>query len=127
MLSIQAHGVRSNRAYDRYQHLFPGLALWHLRFNYLKMIWELFYPGRSSTERSTLQWAADHWHRDKTTRPKDFHSLEDLTLHSYQARIIAILKPWIHEQDTTLKLHNNLALGCWLGRLTPCQWVAAME
>lgn len=82
MLSMQAHGIRSNRAYDRYQHLFPGLALWHLQFNYLKMIWELFYPGGSFTERSTLQWA-DHWHQDKTTRPTDFHLLEDLTLHSY--------------------------------------------
>lgn len=92
MLSMQAHGVRSARVYDRYQHLFPGLALWHLRFNYLKMIWKLFYPGGSSTKRSTLQWAADHWHRDKTTRPTDFHSLEDLTLHNDRARIIAIMK-----------------------------------
>lgn len=83
MLGMQANGIRMDRAYDRYQHIFPGLALWHLRFNYLKMIWELFYPGGSPTERSTLQWAADHWHRNKTTRPTDFHSLEDLTIHSY--------------------------------------------
>ena len=54
MLSMQANGCGMDRAYDRYQHIFPGLALWHLRFNYLKMIWELFYPGGSATERSTL-------------------------------------------------------------------------
>lgn len=67
MLSMQAHGVGMDRPYDRYQQIFPGLALWHLRFNYLKMVWELFYPGKAPSERSTLQWAADHWHRDKTT------------------------------------------------------------
>lgn len=81
-----------DRAYDQYQHIFPGLALWNLRFNYLKMIWKLFYPENSATERSTLQWAADYWHIDKTTWPIDFHWLEDLTFYSYRARIIAIMK-----------------------------------
>ena len=38
MLSMQNYGIGMNRAYDRYQHIFPGLALWHLRFNYLKMV-----------------------------------------------------------------------------------------
>lgn len=38
MLSMQSHGIGMNRPYDQYQHLFPGLALWHLRFNYLKMV-----------------------------------------------------------------------------------------
>lgn len=82
-----------DRAYNRYQHLFPGLALWHLQFNYLKMIWEVFYPGGSTSKRSTLQWAADYWHRDKITKPNNFHLLEDLTIYNYQARIVAMLKP----------------------------------
>lgn len=92
------------------------------------MIWELFYPGGSSTERSTLQWAADHWHQNKTTKPTDFHSLEDLTIHSYRARIIAILKPWIHKRaPKKLRLHRNQELGTWLGQLMPGDWVAAMD
>lgn len=97
MLSMQNHVLGMDHPYDQYQHIFPGLALWHLRFNYLKMVWEVFYPGGSTSERSTLQWAADHWHRDKITRPTDFHSLEDLTIHSYRARVIAMLKPWVHQ------------------------------
>lgn len=83
MQSMKIHGIGMDRDFERYEHLFPGLALWHARFNYLKMIWEIFYLGGSASERSTLQWAADHWHRDKTTRPTDFHSLEELTIHSY--------------------------------------------
>lgn len=50
------------RSFDQYQHTMAGLTLWHLRFNYLKMIWEVFYLGGIATERSTLQWTADHWH-----------------------------------------------------------------
>lgn len=55
MLSMKAQGVDMDRSYDRYQYLFPGLALWHLRFSYLKMMWEVFYPGGSALERSALQ------------------------------------------------------------------------
>lgn len=127
MLGMQANGLRMNRPYDRYQHIFPGLALWHLRFNYLKIVWELFYLGDSATERSTLQWAADHWHRDKTSRPTDFYSLQDLTIHSYRARVIAILKPWIQDQEPGLKLHDNRVLGKWFSEILPAKWALAME
>ena len=127
MLSMQGLGVGMDRPYDWYQHIFPGLALWHLQFNYLKMIWEVFYPGGSSTERSTLQWAADHWHRIKTTQPKNFHSLEDLTIHSYRARIVAIMKPWIQKQNPKLRIHSSEALGEWLSLLTASRWNEGMD
>lgn len=127
MISMQAHGVGMKRPFDRYQHIMPGLALWHLRFNYLKMVWEIFYPGGSATERSTLQWAADHWHRDKTTRPSDFLSLEDLTIHSYRARVIAILKPWIQHQASSIKLLNSKELETWLEQMTESQWSEAFD
>ena len=55
ILRMKRLGVRSKRAYDRYEYLFPGLALWHLCFNYLKMIKEIFYLGNTTSERSTLQ------------------------------------------------------------------------
>lgn len=44
-----------DRPYNQYQDFFPGLALLHLRFNYLKKMWELFYFGGSVSEHSTLQ------------------------------------------------------------------------
>lgn len=127
MLSMQTHGVGMKRPFDQYQHIIPGLALRHLRFSYLKMIWEVFYPGGTVTERSTLQWAADHWHRDKTTRPSDFHSLEDLTVHSYRARVIAILKPWIKEQTPSIKLFDSQKLAAWLKNLTESQWADVFD
>ena len=82
------------------------------------MVWEIFYPRGFASERSTLQWAANHWHRDKTTRPTDFHSLEELTVHSYRSRIVAILKPWIHQQNRRLSMHDSEEVGKWLGQLS---------
>ena len=108
--------------YDRCQHIFPGPALWHLRFNYLKMVWELFYPGGLAIERSTLQWASNHRHRDKTTRPIDFHFLENLTLHSYWAKIIALIKQWVEQCHPAFRLHNNKILGRWFSEMTPKRW-----
>ncbi|MCJ1462378.1 hypothetical protein MMC07_000978 [Pseudocyphellaria aurata] len=49
MISMQNINLTARQPYDRYQHIFPGLALWRLRFNYLKMIWEIFYPGGQQT------------------------------------------------------------------------------
>lgn len=74
-----------------------------------------------------MQWTADHWHRDKTTRPTDFHLLEDLTIHSYKAKIIAILKSWVYQQNKRLQLHSLEVLGNWLSRLSACQWAEAMS
>lgn len=67
MLGMQANGIQMNQAYNQYQHIFPSLALWYLRFNYLEIMWELFYPRDLATERSTFERPAHYWHRDKTT------------------------------------------------------------
>lgn len=127
MLRMKRLGGGSKQAYDRYKHLFAGLALWYLCFNYLKIVWEIFYPGSSASERSTLQWTADHWHRDKTTRPTDFHFLEDLIIHSYWSSIVAILKPWIQQQNCRLCMHNSEEVGEWLSKLSSTQWSQAMR
>lgn len=127
MLSIQNYGLGMDHPYDCYQHIFPDLVLWHLHFNYLKMVQEVFYPGDSTSERSTMQWAADHWHRDKTTRPTNFHLLEDLTIYNYRARVIIMLKPQVHQQNKQLQLHSSEALGNWFSKLSTCQWVEAIS
>lgn len=91
------------------------------------MVWEIFYPGGSATERSTLQWAADHWHRNKTTQPTNFHLLKDLTIHGYRARVIAMTKSWVYIQDPDVQLHDNVSLGIWLSGLTAEKWGHALQ
>lgn len=78
---------------------------------------EVFYPGRLANERSTLRWAADDWRRDKTTRPTDFHSLEDLKIRNYRSRIIAMLRLWIHEHAPDSYSKASAFLGTWLSEL----------
>lgn len=124
---MQANTCGMNRAYDRYQYIFFGLALWHLRLNYLKMIQELFYPGGSANKRFSLQWIADHCYEDKTTWATDQHLLENLTFYSYMVRIISIMKQWIEKVEPNLQLHNNKALKMWFLKITSVQWMDSMN
>ena len=71
------------------------------------MVSEIFYLGRPILKRSTLQWAADHYHQDKTTRLIAFHSLENLIIHSYWSKIVAILKLWIQQQNCRLCMYKS--------------------
>ena len=81
----------------------------------------MFYYGGLATEKCTFQWVADDWHRDKTTQPIDFYLLKDLTLHSYWAGIIAIMKQWVERVEPTLKLHDHKALKLWFLKITLAQ------
>lgn len=84
----------------------------------LQLLHKLHWGGSSASDPSTLQYAADRWDRSRVIQPKDFQALEDLIIHSYQARVvghwIAILrrqnidtsrvenvKPWL-EASTAL-------------------------
>lgn len=91
------------------------------------MVWELFYPENLATKRSTLQCAANRWHPDKTTRLTDFHSLKDLIIHSYRARVVAIRNLWIQDQESSLKLHDNRAFGGQLSKLISARWMQPFE
>lgn len=117
ILNMQKYGVGIDCSYDQYQHIFTGLTLWRLRFDYLKIIREIFYLGKSATERFTLQWAVNLWQCNKKISPNDFYLLENLTIHSYQARIVVILKLWIYQQNKRLLLYNKIASGEWLSKL----------
>lgn len=127
MLNIQNHRLETDSPYDQYQQIFLGLTQWHFRFNYFKMVQKIFYPSGSTSEHSTLQQAANYQHQDKTIRLTDLYSLEDLTIHSNRARVIARLKPQVSQQNKWLQLQNSEILGNWLSRLSTCQWAKTMS
>lgn len=76
-------------AYDRYDWLLPGLGMWHLRFNLLRLIHHIHWGGSSPMDQSTLQYAADRWGRSQVVEPNAFQALEDLIIHSYYSRVVA--------------------------------------
>ena len=87
-------GQISQLPFDSFQWLAPGLGLWHLRFNMLQLLHKHHWGGASASDPSTLQYAADRWDRSRVVQPKDFQALEDLIIHSYQARVVGL---WIIE------------------------------
>ena len=48
-------------------------------------------------------------------------------MHNYQAKVIAISKFWIQDQESSLKLLDNKALGDWLSNLTSARWMQALK
>lgn len=54
MSGMQLNKIGMNWPYNQYQYMFSVLAFWHLRSNYLKIVWELFYPGGLVTKKFTL-------------------------------------------------------------------------
>ena len=92
ILSVQEMRILTAlSAYDRKQWMIPGLGLWHLRLNLLKLIHKIHWGGSAPQDSSTLQYAADAWGRTNVREPTDFNKLEELLIHSHHARVLAIL------------------------------------
>ncbi|KAH6985308.1 hypothetical protein EDB80DRAFT_656411 [Ilyonectria destructans] len=89
--SIKQRREEAERPYDRLQWALPVPALFHLRMNYLYMISRLHFGGPGS-DQSTLYDAMNFWTRKKISKAKaDFYALEQLIIHSFQARVCALL------------------------------------
>lgn len=89
--SIKQRREQAERAYDKLQWALPVPALFHLRINFLYMISRVHFGGPGS-DQSTLYDAMNFWTRKKISKSKaDFYALEQLIIHSFQARICALL------------------------------------
>src|SRR5438045_2842993 len=89
--SIKPHREQAKRPYDRLQWALPVPALFHLHMNYLYMISRLHFGGQGG-DQSTLYDAMNFWTRKKISKSNsDFYTLEQLIIHSFQARVCALL------------------------------------
>jgi hypothetical protein len=89
--SIKQRREQAEQPYDRLQWALPVPALFHLRMNYLYMILRLHFGGPGG-DQSTLYDAMNFWTRKKISKSKaEFYALEQLIIHSFQARICALL------------------------------------
>ena len=89
--SIKQHREQAKRPYNRLQWALPVLALFHLHMNYLYMISRLHFGGQGG-DQSTLYDAMNFWTRKKISKSNsDFYALEQLIIHSFQARVCALL------------------------------------
>jgi hypothetical protein len=94
-----------HRPFDRldWVHAVPGY--WHLKYNVLELLHEQFWQGPSPDD-STLHASAAHWSRKNLNKPHgDFRALEQLIIHSFQARIVSM---FVHAvQQMNRSRHNN--------------------
>ena len=81
-------GSISEHPFDRFGWLLPSIGLWHLRLNMLQLIHRTHWGVVKPADPSTLQYAADRWGRARVVEPNDFQAIEDLIIHSYQARVV---------------------------------------
>lgn len=124
--SIKQRREQAQRPYDRLQWALPVPALFHLRMNYLYMISRLHFGGQGGGQ-STLYDAMNFWTRKKISKSNaDFYALEQLIIHSFQARVCALLwcrlaqsGPGLEFEDIArmLATHNAEAFSRLLNRI----------
>ena len=86
--SIKQRRGKAHDPYDRLQWALPIPALFHLRMNFLYFISRVHFGGEGG-DQSTLYDAMNFWTRKKISKSKsDFYALEQLVIHSFQARVL---------------------------------------
>ena len=88
---IKRRRERARQPYDTLKWALPVPALFHLRMNYLYMILRIHFGGQGG-DQSTLYDAMNFWTRKGISKANsDFYALEQLAIHSFQARVCALL------------------------------------
>jgi hypothetical protein len=99
--SIKFERREATSAYDQFNWVLPVSAFFHLRMNFLYMISKSHYGDSTGApnQYSTLSSHIHVLHR-KNIPPGSapFHHLEELTIHSFKARIVALFLLYIKEQ-----------------------------
>ena len=115
---MMSRASTSERAYDKKAWIMPVLGLWHLRYNLLKLIHKLHWGGNEPVDTSCLQYAADKWDRTNVHKPSNFHKLEELLVHSYHSRVVALLLER-SEQKSKQTFYRAEDASTWMESLSP--------
>lgn len=116
----------SNSAYDCHGWVLPIPGLWHLRLNFLYMVMKAHFGGAKYAQQySTLYTHMNHLgRRNIPVERAPFHHLEELVLHSFDARIVAIFLTQIRN---TCDIKEVGAVEEYLRNLTPTQFLQHVE
>jgi hypothetical protein len=96
------HGLKAERSVEsQLAWLLPVFGLWHLKPNYLRLLWEEHWGGPDNPDDSSSLWTAHHyWHDNKPMDRNQFHRLEELVTHTWQANIVAVMvQIWKERKD----------------------------
>ena len=112
-------------SFDGFSWVLPTIGLWHLRFNMLQLLHRIHWGAVKPASPSTLQWAADRWARSNVAQAASFQELEELIIHSYQARVLGV---WIRcvraEKCGTDRFTDTQP---WLNAQTERSWLGTLR
>jgi hypothetical protein len=90
--TIKQRRARATLPVDSLKWALPVPALFHLRMNYLYMISRTHFGESDHASEASLCDAMNFWIRKGISIKKsDFYALEQLVIHSFQARICALI------------------------------------
>ncbi|MCJ1356189.1 MAG: hypothetical protein MMC33_006183 [Icmadophila ericetorum] len=113
------------RPFDRFDWLVPSLGLWHLRLNMPQLIHRIHWGEINPADPSALQYAADRWNRSRVVQPNDFLALEELIIHSHQARIVGVwIKRLRREKQDPKRVKEAIP---WLEAQSSVSWQATVN
>jgi len=124
--SVKIEQRTATRDYDRRDWLLPVPSLFHLRMNFLWMIQRTHSGSPSCPEPPTLFHNMNFWNRKQIPLAKaPFHLLEELILHSWDSRIIAIV--YMHLQQEGVNVQWPAEVSAFLCNLTPAKFLTIVE
>jgi hypothetical protein len=124
--SVKSEQRTATLDYDRRDWLLPVPSLFHLRMNFLWMIQRTHSGGPRCPEASTLFHNMNFWNRKQIPLAKaPFHLLEELILHSWDSRIIAMV--YTHLQQEGVKTQWPDEVNTYLCSLTPATFLSVVE
>jgi hypothetical protein len=119
---MQAEQVDASAAYDRKDWLIGVAALFHLRMNFLWLVQKTHYGNMEQQDSSTLYHNINFWGRKNIPADRAaFQILEELVLHSFDARVIGLLYTRLEQrgidtsdQDEVDKAIQNVNAACFM-------------
>jgi len=127
--SCKRERAESSSAFDSCRWLLPLPGLWHLRLNFLYLIMKTHFGGEGCAEQySALYTHMNHLGRRNIPADKaPFHHMEELILHSFDARINALLLHRLHGKCDTKRADIVEHFLCGLDTEAIAAEVAALQ
>ena len=123
MLSVKTLGRETaSRPYDRYAWLLPIPGLWHLKLNFLFMLSHVHKHSGAPVDDTSLQYAIDKWDRSGLMAKENFKDLEELIIHSYDARILGLLMQQIRKLGLDFDWKDKTKVKEWISSQSSTTW-----
>ena len=128
--SIQVERTESESPYDHHSWLLQIPAMFHLQMNFLWLINKSHYgeSDGSVNEYSTLSSHIQALHRKKIPPgAAPFHHLEDIAIHSFYARVLALFYTQIKALSPECDVQDPEAVAGYIRSLDPSRFHKLVE